>query len=115
MNQPIDMTRYRKLCAAVQVEDNLDLKAMQTLRRRQLSEVHPDKGGNKDKFAELVRVWDELLVLAKRVDLKRSATLSLCQACEGKGFTLQGQGFSKIKVPCQACKTRGRAPKPKAP
>lgn len=61
---------------------------------------HPDLGGTEDEMAALSQARQEAYAWL--------AEPRVCQSCGGKGYTLEGGGFSPMRLTCQTCNGAGK-------
>lgn len=64
--------------------------------RRLRSELHPDLGGDADKFRAALAAYEIA-----------SAHASICPECEGSGKVVKAAGFNQLMVRCPACQGQG--------
>lgn len=60
------------------------------------SELHPDKGGDAEKFDEAKKAYEKALHEASQP--------KVCENCGGAGKVVVQRGFIQTTVVCQACR-----------
>jgi len=70
--------------------------------RELASELHPDRGGDGNRFHECRKAYDLALALANEP--------KVCGNCGGVGKVTVARGFNQVKLPCDVCGGSGQQP-----
>lgn len=64
--------------------------------RVKAARMHPDAGGDPEEFARMRELYTRILEASRT-----------CQSCGGTGRVTVGEGWRKLKMPCEACNGKG--------
>lgn len=71
--------------------------------RRRAMDLHPDRGGDAEQFAEVRRLYTAAVSEA----IHEVSQPPVCGSCNGLGHTTVSRGFSSTRVACPVCKGSG--------
>lgn len=91
--------------ALLHLDDEHSLADLKESFRHIALELHPDMGGDRDRFEAVRDAYERLLPEAEA----RSAT---CQTCKGKGSIVTMSGFHRLCSCCPTCMGAGKPLRP---
>jgi curved DNA-binding protein CbpA len=72
--------------------------------------LHPDRGGDEEKFKVVALAWGHLknADARKRYDAQLKLERRACKECQGRGLLRKSASFTTVReVPCRACEGEG--------
>jgi len=90
------------MVSAMDYFDNISSKAdLKKEYRRLCAVLHPDKGGDKEKFATMRKKYLDKLSLIN----------DYCTSCDGLGYIRSSKGFINVDQRCENCSGSGDMPR----
>ena len=91
------------------VSETATVSEIHTAYKELAWKLHPDLGGDTQKFASVNEAYWELTRNRKNYDALLALTRKKCETCEGTGIIQQRKGFKIIsESECADCKGRGQ-------